>query len=412
MTSTAAQQATGTNSSADWQQREAQVFFQAAKRVPLTIARGDGTAVYDVEGRRYLDFVAGIAVNALGHRHPAVVEAIKAQADTLIHISNIFYSEPQVQLAELLVRHSALDRAWFCNSGAEANEAAIKLARKWGGMHKQGAGEIISTTNGFHGRTLAAITASGTDRYKQPFAPLPEGFVVVPFNDVEALRAAVTPRTCAILLEPIQGEGGVNLPEDGYLAAVRRLCDEQNVLLILDEVQTGVGRTGTLWAYEQYGIEPDIMTLAKGLAGGVPIGAILAKEAVAACFVPGDHGSTFGGNPLATATGYSVLKYVIDNDLPAQAMRKGERLMKGLHSLEDRHGSIAEVRGRGLLCAVQFSSEIADQVLKQCLERGLLVNMLRGNLVRFSPPLTVTDAEIDEALASFEAALKAAESAG
>ncbi len=412
MTSTAAQQATGTGSSADWQQREARVFFQAAKRIPLTIARGDGTAVYDVEGRRYLDFVAGIATNSLGHRHPAVVETIKAQADTLIHISNIFYSEPQVQLAELLVQHSALDRAWFCNSGAEANEAAIKLARKWGGMHKQGASAIISTENGFHGRTLAAITASGTERYKQPFAPLPEGFAVVPFNDIDALRNAVTPQTCAILLEPIQGEGGVNLPGQGYLSAVRRLCDEQNILLILDEVQTGVGRTGTLWAYEQYGIEPDIMTLAKGLAGGVPIGALLAKEPVAACFVPGDHGSTFGGNPLATATGYSVLKYVIDNDLPAEVMRKGERLLKGLHSLEDRHGSIAEVRGKGLLCAVQFSSEIADQVLKQCVERGLLVNMLRANLVRFSPPLTVTDAEINEALASFEAALKAAESAG
>ncbi|HLZ72484.1 MAG TPA: acetylornithine transaminase [Dehalococcoidia bacterium] len=409
MTSTTTSSTTGAGSSADWQQREAAVFFQAAKRVPLTIMRGEGTAVYDVEGRRYLDFVAGIATNSLGHRHPTVVEAIKAQADTLIHISNVFYSEPQVQLAELLVRHSALDRAWFCNSGAEANEAAIKLARKWGGMHKQGASEIISTENGFHGRTLAAITASGTERYKQPFAPLPGGFVVVPFNDIEAMRAAVTPHTCAILLEPIQGEGGVNLPSAGYLAAVRQLCDEQHILLILDEVQTGVGRTGTLWGYQQYGAEPDIMTLAKGLAGGVPIGAILAKEPVAACFVPGDHGSTFGGNPLATATGYSVLKFVIENDLPAEVARKGERLMRGLHGFEDRHGSIAEVRGKGLLCAVQFSRDIADQVMKQCVERGLLVNMLRANLVRFSPPLTVTDAEIDEALASFEAALKAAE---
>ncbi|MHB8574061.1 MAG: acetylornithine transaminase [Dehalococcoidia bacterium] len=396
--------ATSTDSAA-WQERESAVYFQAAKRVPVTIERGEGTAVFDAEGKRYLDFVAGIATNSLGHRHPAVVKAVQEQADKLIHISNGFFSEPQVQLAELLIEHSVLDRVWFCNSGAEANEAAIKLARKWGGMYKQGANEIISTANSFHGRTLAAVTATGTERYKTPFGPLPPGFLVVPFDDVEALRAAITPKTCAVLLEPIQGEGGVNMPSEGYLQAVRRLCDEQHVLLMLDEIQTGVGRTGTLWAYEQYGIKPDVMTLAKGLAGGVPIGAILATEEVAACFVPGDHGSTFGGNPLATAAGYSVLKFIIDNDLPADVARKGEKMLQRLHGIEDRHHEIAEVRGKGLLCAVQFSADSADAVMRACLAKGLLVNMLRANTVRFSPPLTVSDAEIDEALTTFESVL-------
>src|SRR5947209_5151440 len=334
MTTTSQNPATSAES-LSWEQREAAVYFQAARRVPVVIERGEGTAVFDPEGNRYLDFVAGIATNSLGHRHPAVVQAVQEQADRLIHISNVFFSEPQVQLAE--------------------------------------------------------VTATGTERYKTPFGPLPPGFIVVPFNDVEALRAAVTPKTCAILLEPIQGEGGVNLPAEGYLQAVRRLCDEQNVLLMLDEIQTGVGRCGTLWAYEQYGIEPDVMTLAKGLAGGVPIGAILAKEQVAACFVPGDHGSTFGGNPLATAAGYSVLKYIVDNDLPAEVARKGEQLLQRLHGIEDRHHEIAEVRGRGLLCAVQFQTDIADAVMRACTEQGLLVNMLRGNTVRFSPPLTVSD---------------------
>jgi len=386
----------------NWQEREAIVYFQAAKRLPVVIERGQGTEVFDDRGKRYLDFVAGIATSSLGHRHPAVVEAVQRQADTLIHISNVFFSEPQVELAELLVANSVLDRVWFCNSGAEATEAALKLARKWGGMHKNGAFEIITMVNSFHGRTLAAVTATGTDRYKTPFAPLPGGFTIVPFNDVEALRAAMTANTCAIYLEPIQGEGGVNMPSDDYLPAVRRLCDEQNVLLMLDEIQTGVGRTGKLWGYEHWGIQPDVMTLAKGLAGGVPIGALLAKEVVAACFVPGDHGSTFGGNPLATAAGHAVLRYIIDNDVPRDVLRKGGQFMQRLKGLEDRHHEISEVRGLGLLCAVQFSSDVADTVTRGCLEKGLLVNMLRANTVRFSPPLTVSDAEIDEALGIFE----------
>ncbi len=391
----------------DWPGVERRVFFQTGRRTPVTLVRGEGSYVWDDQGNRYLDFVAGIAVVSLGHCHPVLVDAIKRQAETLIHVSNLFYTVPQLQLAELLVQHSCFDRVYFCNSGAEANEAAIKLARKWGRENRNGAYEIISALNSFHGRTLAAVTATGTEKYKAPYAPLMPGFVNVPFNDVEAIKAATTDKTCAVLLEPIQGEGGVNIPDDDYLQQVRAWCDEQRLLLILDEVQTGVGRTGTLWAYEQFGIEPDVMTLAKGLAGGVPIGAILAKEPVAATFQPGDHGSTFGGNPLATAAGYAVLKYVIDNDIPAQVQAKGERLMARLRGLEDRHPVIREVRGRGLLCAVEFEADIAEEVVRAALSEGLLLNNLRPNVLRIAPPLTVGDTEIDEAVAALDRVLTA-----
>ena len=401
---TQSQQGTG---SASWQEREAAVFFQAAKRAPVTIERGKGTAVFDVEGKRYLDFVAGIAVNCLGHDHPVLVDAVSSQVRKLAHISNIFYSEPQVELAELIVHNSCLDRAWFCNSGAEAIEAALKLAEKWGGMYKDGADEIICAWNGFHGRTTAALGATGTPRYQEPFKSLLTGvYKHVPFDDVEAIRAAITPKTVAVLLEPVQGEGGVNVPSPDYLPAVRKLCDENNVLLILDEIQTGVGRTGTLWAYQRYGIEPDMITLAKGLAGGVPIGAVAAKEQVAACFVPGDHGSTFGGNPLATAAGVAVLGYIIDQDIPAQVEQKGQRLMSRLHALEDAVPGIKEVRGLGLLCAVEFENDVAAEINSKCMERGLLVNTLRPNTLRFSPPLVVSDAELDEALEIFGGVLR------
>jgi acetylornithine/N-succinyldiaminopimelate aminotransferase len=389
----------------DWTSVESRVFFQTGKRAPVTLVRGQGSYLWDDKGNKYLDFVAGIAVVSLGHCHPVLVDAIKRQADELIHVSNIYYTVPQLQLAELLVQHSCLDRVYFCNSGAEANEGAIKLARKWGRENRDGAYEIISTTNSFHGRTLAAVTATGTEKYKAPYAPLMPGFLNVTFNDIQAIKDATTSLTCAVMLEPIQGEGGVNIPADDYLKQVRAWCDEQHLLLILDEVQTGIGRTGTLWAYEQAGIEPDIMTLAKGLAGGVPIGALLAKEQVAATFQPGDHGSTFGGNPLATAAGYAVLKYIIDNDLPAQVRAKGERLVAKLRGLEDRHGVIAEVRGRGLLCAIQFDREIAEQVARLALGEGLLVNNLKPNVLRIAPPLTVTDEEIDEAVDALDRVL-------
>jgi acetylornithine/N-succinyldiaminopimelate aminotransferase len=384
---------------------ESKVMFQTGRRAPVTIVRGEGTRVWDTDGKDYLDFVAGIAVVSLGHSHPVLVDAIKRQAEQLIHISNLFYSVPQVQLAELLVQVSCLDRVYFQNSGAEALEACIKLARKWGHEKKDGAYEIISATGGFHGRTIAAVNASGTPRYKEPFGPQLPGFINVPFNDIQAIKDATTPKTCAVLLEPIQGEGGVNIPDDDHLTQVRAWCDEQNILLILDEVQTGIARTGTMFAYEQYGIEPDIMALAKGLAGGVPIGAILAKEEIALLFVPGDHGSTFSGNPLATAAGYAVLKHIVDTDLTTQVKEKGERLIAKLRSLEDRHGTISEVRGRGLLCAVQFDEDIAEQIAKEALSEGLLLNNLRPNVLRIAPPLTVTDEEIDEAVEKLERVL-------
>jgi predicted acetylornithine/succinylornithine family transaminase len=379
-------------------------MFQTGRRAPVTFVRGAGTRVWDTDGKEYLDFVAGIAVVSLGHAHPVLVEAIKRQAEQLIHISNLFYSVPQVQLAELLVQVSCLDRVYFQNSGAEALEACIKLARKWGHEKKDGAFEIVSAQGGFHGRTLAAVNASGTPRYKEPFGLLP-GFINVPFNDVQAIKDATTPKTCAVLLEPIQGEGGVNIPDDDYLKRVRAWCDEQNILLILDEVQTGIARTGTMFAYEQYGVCPDIMALAKGLAGGVPIGAILAKEEIAALFVPGDHGSTFSGNPLATAAGYAVLKYIVDNNLAEQVQQRGEYLQAKLHSLEDRHGTISEVRGSGLLGAVQFDEDIAEQVAREALGEGLLLNNLRPNVLRIAPPLTVSEAEIDEAVERLERVL-------
>ena len=389
----------------DWTAVERRVFFQTGKRTPVTLVRGEGSYLWDDQGNRYLDFVAGIAVVSLGHSHPVLVEAIKRQAETLIHVSNLFYTVPQLQLADLLVQHSCFDRVYFCNSGAEANEGAIKLARKWGREHRAGAYEIISTTNSFHGRTLAAVTATGTEKYKAPYAPLMPGFINVPFDDVQAIKDATTDKTCAVLLEPIQGEGGVNIPADDYLQQVRVWCDEQNLLLVLDEIQTGVGRTGTLWAYEQAGIEPDVMTVAKGLAGGVPVGAFLAKEEVAATFQPGDHGSTFGGNPLATAAGHAVLKHIVETDLPAQVKAKGERLISRLRGLEDRHGVIAEVRGRGLLCAVQFEQDIAEEVARAALGEGLLLNNLKPNVLRIAPPLTISDEEIDEAVAALDRVL-------
>jgi predicted acetylornithine/succinylornithine family transaminase len=308
-----------------------------------TLVRGEGTRVWDDEGKEYLDFVAGISTVSLGHSSPVVLEALQKQASQLIHVSNIFYTLPQIELGELLAEQSGLPRVFFVNSGAEANEGGIKLVRKWGRDHRNGASEIITAQNAFHGRTLAAITATGTPAYSEPFAPLPAGFVHVPFNDIDALRAAVTDQTCAILLEPVQAEGGVNMPDPDYFAAVRRLCDEANVALFLDEIQTGMGRTGRMFGFQHYGITPDVMTLAKGLGGGVPVAALLANEKLAV-FTPGDHGTTFGGQPLTTAVALAVLRTMVAEDIPSQVEAMGERLMGKLRSLEDRHWRFA-VRG-------------------------------------------------------------------
>ncbi len=381
----------------DWQQLENRYLFSTFKRQPVTLVRGQGVRVWDDQGREYLDFVAGIAAVSLGHCHPVVVSALAEQAGALIHVSNLVYSVPQLRLAQLLVENSCLDRVFLCNSGAEAIEGAVKLARKWGKEKRDGAYEVICTDNAFHGRTLATLTASGTEKYKLPYLPLPPGFVHVPFDDVEAIRKATSAKTCAVLVEPIQGEGGVNVPSDDYLRRLRAWCDEAGILLILDEVQTGIGRTGSLFAYQQYGAEPDIMTLAKGLAGGVPIGALLAKEHCAV-FAPGDHGSTFGGNPLCTHVGYSVLKYVIDNDIPGQVAKKGQHLERRLRSLADRHPIVTEVRGRGLLWAIELDGEVAEQAVGMCREEGLIANNVKPTALRLMPPLVVSEEELDRAV--------------
>ncbi len=391
----------------DWIAEERRYLFQNYGRQPIVIERGQGTRVWDTEGKEYLDFVGGLAVNVLGHAHPVVAEAVARQAAQLIHASNLYYTRPMVELAKLLVEHSCLDRVFFCNSGTEAIEAAIKLARRWGHDEKNGAFEVISMNDGFHGRTTGALAATGTARYREPFEPLAPGFKHVPWNDLGAVRSATGPRTVAVLLEPIQGEGGVNMPAPGYLKGIREWCTQNNILLILDEIQTGIGRTGTLFAYEQEGIEPDIMCLAKGLAGGVPIGAVLAREDIAAHLVPGDHGTTFGANPLATATGLATLKYILDEDIPARATEASERLVARLRSIEDRLPLVNEVRGRGMLLAIGLTRDIAAEVVAACRERGLLVNNVRPNAVRLMPPLNVTDDEIDHACDILEQAILA-----
>jgi acetylornithine/N-succinyldiaminopimelate aminotransferase len=388
----------------DWQEIEKKYYMQTFERVPLTIVRGKGPYVWDDEGKQYLDFVGGWAVTTLGHCHPALTKALTEQANLLIQTSNQFYTVPQLQLARLLVENSCLDRVFFGNSGAEANEGAVKLARRYGQLKLKGAYEVISTFSSFHGRTLAMVAATGQPKFQQSYPPLPTGFVNVQFNDVEAIKSATTERTCAVMLEPIQGEGGVNLPDEGYLPAIRKWCDQKGILLILDEVQTGIARTGTLFAYEQYGVEPDIMTLAKGLASGVPIGAILAKEK-ASVFAFGEHGSTFGGNPLACAAGYATVKFVIDNNIAGRVKEVGQYLIGRLEKMKPKFPSITDIRGRGLLVAIEFKDEIAQLLVESCLERGLLVNKLKPNAIRFIPPLIIGKKEVDEALDMLDKAL-------
>lgn len=380
-----------------WQELEHKYFMKTVERLPITIVRGQGARVWDENGREYLDFVAGWAVNNLGHCPPVVVEAVTKQAQTLIQTSNQFYTIPQIQLAEILIQNSCLDKVFFCNSGAEANEGAIKLARRYGKRYLDGAYEVITAMNSFHGRTLSMVAATGQPKFQQPYAPLPVGFTNVEYNSIEAIKEATTSQTCAIMLEPIQGEGGVNLPGADYLAVVRTWCDQKGILLIFDEIQTGMGRTGSLFAYEHYGVEPDVMTLAKGLASGIPIGAILAKDR-ASVFTPGDHGSTFGGNAVTCAAGYATLKYIIDNDVAGNAKRVGLYFTGKLEQLRQKFQFITDVRGCGLLIAMEFSSDIAGSMVKTCLDKGLLVNRVKPNALRFMPPLTIGNSEVDEVL--------------
>jgi len=376
-------------------------------RLPMALVKGEGPYVWDAEGNKYLDFVAGLAVNSLGHCHPKVVEAVREQAGKLMHVSNLYWIEPQVKLAKLLVEKSALDKVFFCNSGAEANEGAIKLARKYAkkylGPEKY---EIITMEKSFHGRTLAAITATAQPKYQKDLDPLPPGFKYVPFNDIQALEEALTPNTCAVMMEPVQGEGGVNVADYEFMQKVSKLCDDKNLLLIFDEVQCGLGRTGKLFAYEYYGVEPDIMTLAKAIAGGVPMGALLAKEKVAGCFQPGDHASTFGGNPLASAAAYAAVSILADGSFLAEVAGKGLYFEEKLHYLQDKYPFITDVRGKGLILGLGITVE-GKPIADSCQEKGLLINCVGSNVLRFIPPLTISTEHIDYATAVLDEVMTA-----
>ena len=380
-------------------------LFSTYKRYPIVLIRGEGSRVWDQDGKEYLDFVSGIAVCNLGHCHPKIVDAITKQARTLIHVSNLYHIKPQIELARLLVESSFADKVFFCNSGAEANEGAIKLARKYmRDTYGKERSEIIVMDNSFHGRTLATLTATGQEKFKAGFDPLMPGFKHVPFNDIEAVSQAVTDKTGAILVEPIQGEGGVNCPSDNYLPELRALCDEKKILLILDEVQVGMGRTGRLFAYEHYGITPDIMTLAKALAGGLPIGALLARKEVAASFTPGTHASTFGGNPLVTAAAIASLTTINNSSFLDHCRTMGNYLMDQLNRLKKKNPSVREVRGKGLLVGMELDQPAAD-IVDKCLEKGLLINCVQEKVLRFLPPLTITKKEIDQAVSTLEEVL-------
>jgi acetylornithine/N-succinyldiaminopimelate aminotransferase len=359
------------------------------RRFPIVLTKGAGARVWDSNGKEYLDFVAGIAVCNLGHSHPKVAEAIKKQAEKLIHVSNLYYIEPQIHFAKLLTDHSFADKVFFCNSGAEANEAAIKLARRYA-YEKLGGNktELI---------TLATITATGQEKFRIGFEPLPEGFRYVPFNDIEALNNAVTEKTYAVMLEPIQGEGGVILPDDDYLLNVRKLCNEKGILMILDEVQVGMGRTGKLFAHEHYGITPDIVTLAKALGNGFPVGAMLASESIASAFSPGTHASTFGGNPLGMAAALTVLETMIHDNVLDNCRRIGTYFLEKLERMKETYAFIKEVRGKGLIIGLELTIE-GGEIVSKCMQEGLLINCTGGNVLRFVPPLNINETDVDKAV--------------
>ncbi|BBO81748.1 acetylornithine aminotransferase [Desulfosarcina ovata subsp. sediminis] len=371
------------------------VIAATYKRFPIVLQRGKGCSLWDTQGRRYTDFVAGIAVCNLGHAHPRIADAVARQARELVHVSNLYYTIPQTELARLLVENSFADRVFFGNSGAEANEAAIKLARKY--AKDQGRPEryrIVCMEKSFHGRTMATLAATGQDKIRKGFDPVLQGFSFVPFNDIDALAAAIDDHTCAVLLEPIQGEGGIHPPAPNYLRQVRQLCDERGVLMILDEIQTGMGRTGKLFAHEHFGAVPDIMTLAKALANGLPIGAMLATETVAASFGAGAHASTFGGTPLVTAAALETLTILLEDKVIERAADTGDYFKNALKQLKQRHGCVIDVRGQGLLLGLQLDRP-ADELLPMLMEKGFLVNCVQGDTLRFAPPLIIEKNEID-----------------
>lgn len=373
------------------------------RRYPIVLERGAGVHVWDSDGKEYIDFVSGIAVCNVGHCHPKVVAAIQEQAQRLLHVSNLYYIEPQVRLARWLAEHSFAEQSFFCNSGAEAIEAALKLARRWAAtQHGPQRFEIICMQDSFHGRTFGALSATGQPAYHEGFEPLVPGFVSVPYNDLTAMEEALNERTCAVLLEPIQGEGGVNVPDSDYLSAVRALCDEHQLLLIFDEIQTGIGRTGKLFAYEHFGVEPDIMALAKGIAGGVPMGAIVARADIMSALTPGTHASTFGGNPLASAAALATVTAIEEEGLVERCERIGAYFARELERLGEFYPLLGKVRGKGLLLGLELPVNGAPLV-EECMKRGFLINCIKGNILRFVPPLTIEKSEIDALLACLRA---------
>jgi predicted acetylornithine/succinylornithine family transaminase len=379
---------------------------QTYARYPIALVRGKGARVWDADGKEYLDFLAGIAVNSLGHCHPAVVRAIQQQSRKLLHVSNLYHILPQSELARELCRHSFADRVFFCNSGAEANEAAIKLARRHGGAHLGGKYEILSAHNSFHGRTLATLTATGQEKVRAGYDPLPPGFRQIPFNDLGAAEAAIDEqKTVGILVEPIQGEGGIVVPDEGYLRGLRELCDRRGLLLLFDEVQTGMGRTGKLFGYEHFGVTPDIMTLAKALGGGLPLGAMLAREAVAKSFIPGSHASTFGGNPLACSAGMAVIQTLLQGGVLKNCVKMATAFAEGLGRLRDRFAFVKAIRGKGLMLGLELEME-GTKIVEACMQEGLLINCTAYKILRFVPPLTIKQKEIDHGLGILEQVLE------
>ncbi len=388
--------------------RAKRVLFQNYRTQPIAIVRGEGARAWDADGKRYLDCLGGIAVCVLGHNHPRVHAALEAQAAKLWHASNVYLTLPQIELAERLVSRSFAQRAFFCNSGAEAIEALIKLARHFHfEAGRESRVEIVCATNSFHGRTLGALAATGQPKYQKGFAPLPGGFVHVPFGDAAALERALSPNTAAVLLEPVQGEAGVIVPPANYLREVRALCDRHGALLLLDEVQTGLGRSGKMWAYEHSGITPDAMSFAKGIANGIPLGGILATEMLAKTLTPGTHGTTFGGNPLACAAACAVFDELISGVID-QGQRAAERLRGKLSAMVPRQPRVKDVRGLGMLIGIEVQGIAAAPVVAKARELGLLSNAAGESVIRLAPPLTLTDAEIDEAAEILESAITSA----
>ncbi|WP_302486181.1 aspartate aminotransferase family protein [uncultured Megamonas sp.] len=380
-------------------------YLPVFARYNIVLDHGDGPYVYDTQGKKYIDFLAGIAVNVVGHNYKPLVEAISHQAAKMIHCSNLYYTEVQVEAAEKLKNLSGMDKVFFGNSGAEANEGAIKLARKYATNIDPEKIQIISALHSFHGRTIATLTATGQDHYHHGFGPLPAGFDYVPYNDIQALEAKMSDKTCAVMLEAIQGEGGVHVPDPDYLPKVRALCDKYNAVLIFDEVQCGMGRTGTFFGCQQFGVKPDIVTLAKGLAGGVPIGAFMATDKVASAFHAGDHGSTFGGNPLACAAACVVLDALIDGNLMENAKEIGAYLQSKFEAYKAKYPNlIKEVRGRGLILGMELTRP-GREIANECLDYGAIINCTAGNVLRFVPPLNITKAHVDELISVLDKVL-------